>query len=271
MSSENTQSELFAPDVDALSAAYEKWYNGSRRESEIELANFLGQVVALVRRLKAAGAEERQAFTDLLIARDIKCQSNTSLVRKAFLAAGCKNSLIDGYVTVVTKALADMKPGETMLQYIDRKGGIEVIRRSNGDGVSKAEQDKAHRSLAAQEYSVVAGIGEPFEPTAEITPKDDGDFDFAVALVRLQANGKAIIAGGTNDQTLVATALTTIGKSIDAKIEAKALAAAKEAAFAERQRILGAVPSMETPDTVDEQLDDGEDHRATTVAPVDAA
>lgn len=56
------------------------------------------------------------------------------------------------------------------------------------------------------------GISNRFDPADSLQPSNEGDYEYSVALDRINPNGKAVVVFGTNKNALVKAVLTEAGQ-----------------------------------------------------------
>lgn len=207
--------------VDKLSAALKQlhdkrttWQNGTYKRSNDELYGILAGCHTLLVQLRGE-IKLRKKLNDAIEAAGYTVRSNTSIELKVVRAVfGVENKRIQAYVRVLQLAKTDMPKGWTLQEWIEEHGGIEEVRRKPKAGLTAAEKAKKHRELAEAKLANAEHIGKRFVPDDSLQPDDGGNYAYTVALVRVDADGKASLVFGTNKNALVKAVITEAGKKL---------------------------------------------------------
>ena len=207
--------------VDMLSAALRRlhdkrtsWQNGVYKRSNDELYGILAECHTLLVQLRGE-VKLRKKLNEAIEAAGYKVRSNTSIELKVVRAVfGVENKRIEAYVRVLQLAKAEMPKGWTLPEWIEEHGGIEEVRRKPKAGPSAADRAKQYRELAEAKLPNAKKIAARFKPDNSLQPDDGGDYAYSVALVRVDADGKASLVFGTNKNALVKAVITEAGKTL---------------------------------------------------------
>jgi hypothetical protein len=207
--------------VDKLSAALKQlhdkrttWQNGTYKRSNDELYGILAECHTLLVQLRGA-IKLRKKLNEAIEAAGYTVRSNTSIELKVVRAVfGVENKRIQAYVRVLQLAKTDMPKGWTLPEWIEEHGGIEEVRRKPKAGPTEAERAKQYREYAEEKLANAEHIGKRFAPDDSLQPDDGGDYAYTVALVRVDADGKASLVFGTNKNALVKAVITEAGKTL---------------------------------------------------------
>lgn len=210
--------------VDMLSAALKRlhekrttWQNGTYKRSNDELYGILAECHTLLVQLRG-DVKLRKKLNDAIEAAGYTVRSNTSIELKVVRAVfGVENKRIQAYVRVLQLAKAEMPTDWTLPEWIEEHGGIEEVRRKPKAGLTAAERAKQYREYAEAKLANAKHIGKRFTPDDSLQPDDGGDYAYAVALVRVDADGKASLVFGTNKNALVKAVVTEAGKTLTAR------------------------------------------------------
>lgn len=205
--------------LETMSVARVTWEEGTLRASNEELYAILEAVYSLYAELKGEVAK-RRAFASLLTDLGLKGQTNTSLALKVIrYVFGKQGRREDGYARVVAIA-HDMKdPDQSFTSYVQECGGIEEVRRvpqtQKTDGMSKDDFKK----LALEGLQEVQVGVTTFELPTFIQPNTDYEEDYAVALVRCNADGTGTVVYGCNEAGIIDAVLVSSGKDLDQRAQ----------------------------------------------------
>jgi len=210
--------------VDMLSTALQRlhdkrtsWQNGAYKRSNDELYGILAECHTLLVQLRGE-VKLRKKLNDAIEAAGYTVRSNTSIELKVVRAVfGVENKRIQAYVRVLQLAKTDMPKGWTLPEWIEEHGGIEEVRRKPKEGPTEAERAKQYREYAEAKLANAEHIGKRFVPDDSLQPDDGGDYAYTVALVRVDADGKASLVFGTNKNALVKAVITEAGKTLAAR------------------------------------------------------
>lgn len=216
----NKKSEARA-NVDMIATALKKlhdkrttWQNGTYKRSNDELYAILADCHALLVQLRGE-LKLRKKLNKAIEAAGYTVRSNTSLELKVVRAVfGAENKRTQTYARVLQIAKAELPKGWTLPEWIEEHGGIEEVRRKPKAGPTAAEKAKQYREFAEAKLANAQHIGKRFAPDDSLQPDDGGDYAYAVALVRVDADGKASLVFGTNKNVLVKAVITEAGKQL---------------------------------------------------------
>ena len=192
----------------------EEWQGNAYKRSNEELYAILQDCHDLLTQLRGE-IKLRKKLNDAIQAAGFTLRSNTSLELKVVRAVfGVENNRIHVYTRVLQIAKHDLPSGWTIPEWIEEHGGIEEVRRKPKSGMTAADRAKQYRELAEEQLPNIKAIGKRFNPTADLQPSDSGDYAYAVALVRVDADGKASLVFGTNKNAIVKAVVTLAGKTL---------------------------------------------------------
>jgi hypothetical protein len=124
-------------------------------------------------------------------------RSNTSIELKVVRAVfGVENNRTQAYTRVLQLAKKDLPEGWKLAEWIEEKGGVEEVRRTPKDGPTLAEQAEKNRIHAEEVLANIDATVPRFKPIKSLQPEEGGDYQFSVALVRVDNDGKAAIVFG---------------------------------------------------------------------------
>jgi len=218
-STAKSNTATIATELTRLHNKRSEWEGGVYKRSNEQLYAILAECHTLLVQLRGE-LKLRKKLNDAIETAGFTVRSNTSLelkVVRAVFGIECKRTQV--YVRVLQLAKKDMRTHWTLPEWIEEHGGIEEIRRKPKSGPSAADKAKQYRSLAERQLSNVDNIGKRFVPNNSMQPDESGDFDFSVALVRIDKDGKASIVFGSNKNALVKAVLTEAGKQITDEAE----------------------------------------------------
>src|SRR6056297_1382506 len=217
----NSKKSEARANAEMLSAALQRlhdkrttWQNGTYKRSNDELYGILAECHTLLVQLRGE-IKLRKKLNDAIEAAGYTVRSNTSIELKVVRAVfGVENKRIQTYVRVLQLAKKDMLQGWTLQEWIEEHGGIEEVRRKPKAGLTATEKAKQHREYAEAKLANAKPIGKRFVPDDSLQPDDGGDYAYTVALVRVDADGKASLVFGTNKNALVKAVITEAGKQL---------------------------------------------------------
>lgn len=226
--------------VNALRQQCEEWETGAFKSSNEQLYAILQKCHMLLCHLRSA-MELRKAFNALLSNMGIQYRSNTSLELKVVKAAfGKENNRIHAYARVLEFAKTDLPTGMNLPEWITQQGGVEEIRRKPKDGPTPAEKAKIRRELAEAALSNIDPISERFDPDDSLKQPSESVYEFSVALVRLEKDGKATIVYGTNKTRLIQAVLADAGANLSEKTIQQEITSKQTRKRQERDAVLDA-------------------------------
>ncbi len=242
-----TPNNTYEAELDQLCKKGTTWIEGTRLQSDNELYALLGECNDLLAKLRKGTSDERSAFTAMLKDKGHGFKASASLERKVLIAVLGKIDQLDTYVAVLTYAKNGFKGDTSFADFVSNEGGVDAIRRNSKNGRSKAEQKEENRSLAKQVLSTASSIGETFVAPDDLQPNSDGDHNYTLAVVRVDAGNQASIVAGLKDETLISDALAKVGKRIDDQNEQEALNALKKMSKADRLKLIQGTQSVPSP------------------------
>ena len=207
--------------IDMLTVALQRlhgkrttWQNDTYKRSNDELYGILAECHTLLVQLRGE-IKLRKKLNEAIKAAGYTVRSNTSIELKVVRAVfGVENKRIQAYARVLQLAKTDMPKSWTLPEWIEEHGGIEEVRRKPKAGLTAAEKAEQYRELAEAKLANAEHIGKRFKPDNSLQPDDGGDYAYTVALVRVDADGKASLVFGTNKNALVKAVITEAGKTL---------------------------------------------------------
>jgi len=82
------------------------------------------------------------------------------------------------------------------------------------------------------------GLVETFKISEELAPHNESAYEFSVAIVRKERNGKGSVVFGTNNQTILKAALAQAGKSLSAIVEEAKQASGRKQMLENRKTVI---------------------------------
>lgn len=206
--------DLMSAEISRLHTKRSAWENGAYKRSNELLYELLAECHTLLVQLRGE-IKLRKKLNSAIEAAGFKVRSNTSLELKVVRAVfGVENNRSQAYVRVLQLAKKEMPKGWTLPEWIEEQGGVEEVRRKPKEGPSAADKAKQFRELAEEKLANAAHIGKRFLPHDSLQPDDSGDYNYSIALVRTDADGKASLVFGTNKNALVKAVLTEAGQQL---------------------------------------------------------
>lgn len=205
----------------ALKAAQEarrKWEAGTYAASNTALYGILQQSYSVMLSCIA-----NPTLTDgvkvLMKDRKLKFSTNTSLelliIRIVFADEQTQNTFkyrLLSYARVLACALEDAVAVDDLPAYINKRGGIDEIRRDT-EKTDKTVQDKQFVSVAKKVlHKEELGLFDAFKLPNDLKPVNGSRY--SVAIVRDNQDGTGTIVHGVKDATVVESALKIAGKLI---------------------------------------------------------
>ncbi|MDC0431738.1 hypothetical protein OAL97_04450 [Paracoccaceae bacterium] len=191
-----------------------EWEGGAFKRSNEQLYAVLEECHKLLVQLRA-DVKLRKKLNAAIEANGYPVRSNTSIELKVVRAVfGIENNRIQAYTSVLLIAKKDMPKDWTLSEWIEEHGGIEEVRRKPKQGPTVSEKAKQNCELAEKIFADSEGISDRFDPADSLQPSNEGDYEYSVALVRINPNGKAVVVFGTNKNALVKAVLTEAGQKI---------------------------------------------------------
>ncbi|MCE8525791.1 hypothetical protein KBY23_11005 [Ruegeria pomeroyi] len=226
-SKSKTNTNTLRAELKRLHALRIVWQDDVYKRSNEALYEILEGCHALLEQLRK-NVDLRKKLNDALKKSGFTVRSNTSIELKVVRAVfGVENNRTHAYVRVLQVAKAELPDDWTLTEWIEERGGVEEVRRTPKEGPTIAQKNEEYRKNAEKVLFDTDPIVPRFKAKADIRPADDGDYEFAVALVRVDGDGKAAIVFGSNKNALVQAVLTEAGKKI-AKDKEKADVTSKQ-------------------------------------------
>lgn len=231
-STDTNIAETVETTVNQLQQKCSTWVAGTYKRSNEELYELLSECLDFYFELRK-DTSRCKALNNYLRDNKIQFQESSSLVtrivRAVFNSSFQKRAY--AYARVITIAVDEKKPTETMNDFITKRGGIEEIRRTRKNGATPADQRKDRITFAKTKLSEANVIGKPM-PAKDSTfaLKEGAEHKLFVAVMRLEENGDRSMVYETNADAVINVALAQAGKDLNAED------AIHEAAHTERQR-----------------------------------
>jgi hypothetical protein len=211
--------DMMSAELARLHDKRSEWENGVYKRSNEQLYELLAECHTLLVQLRGE-VKLRKKLNKAIEAAGFTVRSNTSLELKVVRAVfGIENNRIQAYVRVLQLAKKEMPKDWTLPEWIDEHGGVEEVRRKPKAGPSAAEKAKQFRELAEAQLANAEHIGKRFKPDDSLQPDESGDYNYSIALVRTDADGKASLVFGTNKNALVKAVLTEAGQQLEQRNE----------------------------------------------------
>jgi len=206
--------ERMAAELKRLHDKRSEWQEGAYKRSNEQLYAILQDCHTFLVQLRRE-VKLRKKLNDAIEAAGFTVRSNTSLELKVVRAVfGVENNRIYAYTKVLQIAKVDMPKDWTLPEWIEEYGGIEEVRRKPKAGLSEADKAKQYRALADAHLANAEHIGKRFKPDDSLQPDDSSDYEYSVALVRVDSDGKASLVFGTSKAALVKAVVTEAGKQL---------------------------------------------------------
>jgi hypothetical protein len=205
-----------AQKLNALYDARLSWENGSYKTSNEELYAILDNCLVLFTELTAERSLIKE-LNKLLEERGIKVTSGTSLATKVvrYVFGDCSKERSYTYARVLTVAAKEKDEKTSLCAFINARNGIEAIRKTPKDGSPSAAQKAKLAVEFAEGHFVIADALAPSFKSAvpALNPNPEAANDFAVALVRRNADNTLSIVFGSHNERLVSQVLAEAGKA----------------------------------------------------------
>ncbi len=205
-----------AQKLNALHEARLSWENGSYKTSNEELYTILDNCLDLFSELTAERSLIKE-LNKLLEERGIKATKGTSLATKVvrYVFGDCSKERSYTYARVLTVAAAEKDEKTSLRAFINARNGIEAIRKTPKDGsLSAAQKTKLAIEFAEDHFEVADALAPSFKSAVrELHPNPEVSNDFAVALVRRNADNTLSIVFGSHNERLVSQVLAEAGKA----------------------------------------------------------
>ncbi len=205
------------------------WENGAFKQSNDELYALLNRCFTLMEQMKG-NTKLIKELNALLGAKKIVFNDGTSLATKiARFVFNGNNKRITGYARVLRVAGEEKAEKESFAKFIQRKGGVEEVRKQNAAGtLTQAEQAKQNVRTAdcyfAKSRALTADIS---CSEATMHPDQGAEHGYTAALVRKNKNGTLSIVFGCNKASVVKVLLAEGGKFANKQIAAVTNAASR--------------------------------------------
>jgi hypothetical protein len=214
------------------------WRSTSKLQSEMDKAAVFGLCHDLIGMLRSGTPEDREAVFEELERRGHSFNANASLERKVAVAIFGDTGQLDTETAILLYAKDHYDGSVPFYDWMKSEGGSDAIRRKSKDGKSRSDVNEEHRKLAKEDLSVAPVIVPRFKAPKELLPSSDSGHRLSVAVLHTDANGQTGIVRGVQDEAVVKSVLTAIGKKIDADLEADAKEEARKIAEQKRQQRL---------------------------------
>lgn len=257
-----TPTTTYEAEFDQLCLKGSAWIEGTRLQSDNELYLLLGDCNDLLAKLRKGTSEERSAFTEMLKEKGHSFNASASLERKVLTAVLGKIDQLDTYVAVLTYAKKAFNGDTSFAEFVRKEGGVDEIRRNAKNGKSRKQEIEENKAIAKQALSTATAIGASFAATGDLQPSTDGDHNYTLAVVRVDAGNQASIVAGLKDETLISAALAKVGKRIVDQNEQEALEALKAMSKEDRLKLVQATQSVPSPDSSNDTESDPETQAA---------
>lgn len=202
---------------DEIQRLYEKrviWQEGAYKRSNEALYEVLEGCHEVLNQLRS-DLKLRKKLNKALEDAGFTVRSNTSIELKVVRAVfGVENNRTQAYTRVLQLAKKDVRQGWTLTEWIEERGGVEEVRRTPKVGPTLAEKAEKNRIHAEEVLANINATVPRFKAIKSLQPAEGGDYQFSVALVRVDSDGKAAIVFGTNKNALVKSVLTEAGKDL---------------------------------------------------------
>ena len=223
--------------IDSLTTKCKTWENGTYKASNEELYVLLDECVDLFTEVRAHRSLVKK-LNLILEEREIVMRSNTSLATKIVrLIFGDCSKRAYTYARVLTVAAKQKAELQSMKSFVAEAGGIEEIRKSK-NGRTPTQKRNEQIAFAVEVLEARPGLVEAFKINEELTPHNESAYEFSVAIVRKERNGKSNIVFGTNNQTILKSALVQAGKSLSAIVEQAKQANDRKQMLEERKTVI---------------------------------
>jgi hypothetical protein len=225
------------------------WQEGAYKRSNEALYEVLEGCHEVLNQLRS-DLKLRKKLNKALEDVGFTVRSNTSIELKVVRAVfGVENNRTQAYTRVLQLAKKDLPEGWKLAEWIEDRGGVEEVRRTPKDGPTLAEQAEKNRIHAEEVLANIDATVPRFKPIKSLQPKEGGDYQFSVALVRVDSDGKAAIVFGTNKNALVKSVLTEAGKGLAEQEEPTKVPTKQSTKRKSRDEVLASTDGEVAPDT----------------------
>lgn len=211
----NTKPQTVAAILRSIADARSAWENGAYKTSNDQLYQILADDYDVVTQLKTDKVA-RKELKSYMLREGVSMRAGTCIEAKVIrVTFGAESVRASSYVKVLKVARDEMKTGTNLPTFIHERGGIEEIRRTAKDGISKADQALKNLETAERELAHATPVGRRFKAEASLQPGADASNSYSIALVRKDADGQSAIVWGSGKETLVNAALKEAGKELE--------------------------------------------------------
>jgi len=190
------------------------WENGSYKASNAELYDLLDRCFSLLEQMKGQRKLIKELNT-LLSEKGIVFNEGTSLATKiARFVFNGNSKRVTGYAKVLRVAAEEKAENESFAKFIQRKGGVEEVRKQKVAGtLTQAEQAKLNITVAESYFVASEALVQDIACSApEVYPDAEAGHQFSAALLRHNGDGTFSIVYGCNKATVVKVLLNEGGK-----------------------------------------------------------
>lgn len=210
---------------DRMSDRCKQWEDNQQRASNDVLYGLLDDCLNLYRDTQLF-KDVRKNFLKLYDSKFAKAKDGTSIMTKIVrVVFGTKQKNRNfGYARVLTIADKEMKPGQSLRQFIVSAGGIEEIRRS-GTGQSAAQRQEAieaAKTALEDSKSLSANIKVDI---SSVDKEKNSDHNYRAALIREAADGTFSVVMVSKREAMVSSLLNEQAKRMAASTANSAKAA----------------------------------------------
>lgn len=205
------------------------WENGSYKASNDELYGLLDRCFTLMEQMKG-NTKLIKELNGLLDAKKIVFNDGTSLATKiARFVFNGNNKRITGYARVLRVADEEKTAKESFAKFIQRKGGVEEVRKQKIAGtLTQAEQAKENIRTADCYFAKSRALAADISCSdATMHPDQGAEYGYTAALIRKNKNGTLSIVFGCNKASVVKVLLAEGGKFASTQIVASANAVSR--------------------------------------------
>lgn len=210
---------------DRMSDRCKQWEDNQQRASNDVLYGLLDDCLNLYKDTQLF-KDVRKNFLKLYDSKFAKAKDGTSIMTKIVrIVFGNKQKNRNfGYARVLTIADKEMKPGQSLRQFIVSAGGIEEIRRS-GTGQSAAQRQEAieaAKTALEDSKSLSANIKVDI---SSVDKEKNSDHNYRAALIREAADGTFSVVMVSKREAMVSSLLNEQAKRMAASTANSAKAA----------------------------------------------
>lgn len=208
------------------------WENGTFKQSNDELYALLSRCFTLMEQMKG-NTKLIKELNELLDAKKIVFNDGTSLATKiARFVFNGNNKRITGYARVLRVAAEEKAEKESFSKFIQRKGGVEEVRKQKIAGtLTQAEQAKENIRTADCYFAKSRALAADISCSDAMMHPDQGaEYGYTAALIRKNKNGTLSIVFGCNKASVVKVLLAEGGKFASKQIAAATNSASRTTA-----------------------------------------